>query len=84
VSLGLNKDKPKETTLDVYKESFEDEFFVATEVFYTQESTTFIAVNTVADYMKKVETRLEEELVRVRQYLHQSSETDVRFNSLLR
>lgn len=77
VSLGLNKDKPKETTLDVYKESFEEEFLAATEVFYTSESTQFIAVNTVADYMKKVETRLGEELGRVRQYLHPSTESEL-------
>jgi len=77
VSLGLNKEKPKETTLDVYKSAFEDEFLAATEVYYTAESTHFIAVNTVADYMKKVETRLGEELVRVRQYLHPSTETEL-------
>jgi cullin 1 len=77
VSLGLNKEKPKETTLDVYKANFEDDFLIATEVYYTAESTHFIAVNTVADYMKKVETRLAEELGRVRQYLHPSTETEV-------
>eukprot|EP01114_Cavostelium_apophysatum_P016115 TRINITY_DN4532_c0_g1_i1.p1 TRINITY_DN4532_c0_g1~~TRINITY_DN4532_c0_g1_i1.p1 ORF type:complete len:760 (-),score=226.85 TRINITY_DN4532_c0_g1_i1:63-2342(-) len=77
VSLGLNKEKPKETTLDVYKESFEEDFFNATEVYYTSESSQFISVNTVADYMKKVETRLAEELVRVRQYLHPSTEAEL-------
>jgi len=76
VSLGLNKDKPKEATLDVYK-SFEDDFLGTTEVYYTAESSQFIAVNTVADYMKKVETRLAEELVRVRQYLHTSTEAEL-------
>jgi len=77
VSLGLNKEKPKETTLDVYKECFEEDFLTSTEVFYTTESTHFIATNTVADYMKKVEVRLGEELVRVRQYLHQSTEPEL-------
>src|SRR5688572_6089990 len=77
VSLGLNKEKPKEGTLEVYKESFEEEFLSQTEVFYTAESTQFIAMNTVADYMKKVETRLQEELTRVRSYLHQSTENEV-------
>lgn len=81
VSLGLNKEKPKENTLDVYKESFEAEFLDATEVYYTAESTQFINQNTVADYMKKVETRLGEELVRVRQYLHPSTEQEVRKHS---
>jgi len=77
VSLGLNKEKPKETTLDVYKESFEEEFLNQTEVFYTAESSQFIAMNTVADYMKKVETRLAEELLRVRSYLHPSTESEL-------
>lgn len=54
VNLGLNKEKPKETTLQVYKENFEDEFLAATETYYTSESSQFIAVNSVADYMKKV------------------------------
>jgi len=77
VSLGLNKEKPKETTLDVYKECFEEDFLSQTEVFYTAESTQFIAMNTVADYMKKVETRLGEELQRVRSYLHPSTENEL-------
>ncbi len=76
----MNKEKPKEGTLEVYKESFEEEFLSQTEVFYTAESTQFIAMNTVADYMKKVETRLQEELSRVRSYLHQSTENEVYFN----
>jgi len=77
VSLGLNKEKPKETILDVYKKEFEDPFFAATEQYYSMESANFINVNTVADYMKKVEARLEEELNRVRQYLHSSSEQEL-------
>jgi len=77
VSLGLNKEKPKDTTLDVYTEAFESDFLKATEVYYSSESSQFIAVNTVADYMKKVETRLAEESVRVRQYLHPSTETEL-------
>jgi cullin 1 len=74
VRLGLNRDRPNDTTLDVYRECFEDEFLLATEVFYTAEATSFIAMNTVADYMKKVEFRLDEEVVRVRQYLHPLTE----------
>lgn len=77
VNLGLNKEKPKETTLQVYKENFEDEFLAATEGYYNSESSQFIAVNSVADYMKKVETRLGEEVRRVQQYLHPSTETEL-------
>jgi len=77
VALGLNKDKPRETILDVYKSAFEEDFFKATETYYQMESANFINVNTVADYMKKVETRLAEEQNRVRQYLHGSSEAEL-------
>jgi hypothetical protein len=54
VKLGLNKEKPKDTTLEVYQLAFEDEFLLATEVYYTAESSAFIENNSVADYMKKV------------------------------
>lgn len=54
VNLGLNKEKPKEATLQVYKEFFEDEFLKATDVYYNAESTEFISLNSVADFMKKV------------------------------
>ena len=54
VSLGLTKDKPNETTLAIYKNHFEDKFLQETEIFYTQESSQYIILNTVADYMKKV------------------------------
>jgi len=62
----------------VYKKDFEEAFLAATEVYYTAESTQFIAVNSVSDYMKKVELRLQEEEHRIRIYLHQSTQTDVR------
>eukprot|EP01132_Coremiostelium_polycephalum_P000969 gene969-1234_t len=77
VSLGLNREKPKETILQVYKSSFEDLFLTATENYYTNESVKFITENSVADYMKKVETRLNEEVKRVQQYLHASTETEL-------
>eukprot|EP00026_Physarum_polycephalum_P002622 Phypoly_transcript_02629.p1 GENE.Phypoly_transcript_02629~~Phypoly_transcript_02629.p1 ORF type:complete len:773 (+),score=104.10 Phypoly_transcript_02629:123-2441(+) len=77
VNLGLNKEKPKEATLQVYKEFFEDEFLKATDVYYNAESTEFISLNSVADFMKKVETRLGEEVRRVQQYLHPSTEPDL-------
>jgi len=77
VKLGLNKEKPKETTLEVYKAHFEEEFLVATEVYYTAESTHFITSNSVAEYMKKVETRLDEEKRRVQQYLDPQTEAEL-------
>lgn len=77
VRLGLNKEKPKETTLEIYRAHFEEEFLVGTEVYYTAESTHFIATNSVAEYMKKVEQRLNEEQRRVQQYLDPSTETEL-------
>jgi len=77
VRLGLNKEKPKESTLDVYKRDFEEAFLTATEVYYTAESTQFIAVNTVSDYMKKVEARLKQEDARVSAYLHPSTKNEL-------
>jgi len=74
VALGINKEKPKEQTLTVYKTNFEEEFLKATEAYYTAESSAFVSSNSIADYMKKVEARLNEEVARVRQYLHSSTE----------
>jgi len=77
VALGLNKEKPKENTLEVYKNDFETEFLKATEQYYTAEAVHFINSNTISDYMKKVDTRLSEETKRVRLYLHVSTETEL-------
>jgi len=77
VMLGLNKEKPRENTLEVYKQDFEDQFLAATEVYYTAESTQFISTNSVSDYMKKVVIRLDEEQKRVTDYLHPSTQQDL-------
>lgn len=55
VALGLNKDKPDEVTLDVYRKDFQDDFLATTEVYYMAESTDFIQNNTISDFMKKVQ-----------------------------
>lgn len=78
VSLGLNKDRPRENTLDVYNNAFCTDFLNATESYYLAESTQFISMNTVADYMKKVETRLKEETERVQKYLHPTTQEQVK------
>eukprot|EP01121_Diplochlamys_sp_Union-15-3_P009627 TRINITY_DN2624_c0_g3_i1.p1 TRINITY_DN2624_c0_g3~~TRINITY_DN2624_c0_g3_i1.p1 ORF type:complete len:772 (-),score=134.47 TRINITY_DN2624_c0_g3_i1:29-2344(-) len=77
VMIGLNKDKPRDHTLDVYKQFFEEQFLSATEVYYTAESSQFISVNSVSDYMKKVVTRLDEELKRVTDYLHPDTQKEL-------
>jgi cullin 1 len=56
--------------LDFYKNEFEAAFLSATDMYYTAESSQFIATNQVSDYMRKVETRIKEEEKRVRTYLH--------------
>mmetsp|Transcript_36846 Transcript_36846/g.90172 ORF Transcript_36846/g.90172 Transcript_36846/m.90172 type:complete len:775 (-) Transcript_36846:79-2403(-) len=74
VRLGLNRENPKENTLDVYKDHFEQDFLKATDVYYTVESTAFINENGVSAYMKRVEQRIDEEVHRCRTYLHRSTE----------
>ncbi|KAF2279299.1 Cullin-domain-containing protein [Westerdykella ornata] len=69
VSLGLDESDSTKPTLDVYKEYFERPFLEATEKYYENESKQFIAENSVVEYMRKAETRLEEEKDRVSLYL---------------
>lgn len=71
VSLGLDETDNAKSTLDVYRYYFERPFIAATEKFYKQESQQFMSDNTVTEYMRKAETRLEEERHRVGLYLHQ-------------
>ena len=74
VRLGLNRERPKEVTLDVYKEDFEAQCLEATQAFYTKESGLFISENSVSDYLKKIQSRLTQESKRGSQYLHPSTE----------
>ncbi|KAJ3242564.1 hypothetical protein HDU81_000009 [Chytriomyces hyalinus] len=73
VALGLDENDSTKATLDVYKQYFEQPFIAATESYYKSESETFLSDNSITDYMKKAEKRLEEEDVRVQMYLHESS-----------
>lgn len=70
VSLGLDEHDNTKSTLEVYRFHFEKPFLAATEQFYEAESKQFVAENSVVEYMKKAETRLNEEEERVRMYLH--------------
>ncbi|KAJ9154815.1 Cullin-domain-containing protein [Pleurostoma richardsiae] len=70
VALGLDESDPSKTTLDCYRYHFEKPFLEATKQFYQAESKQFVAQNSVVEYMKKAESRLEEEEERVRLYLH--------------
>ena len=70
VSLGLDEADPTKSTLDVYRFNFERPFLEATKLFYQAESKEFVAENSIVEYMKKAEIRLDEEEERVAMYLH--------------
>ncbi|CAI6234316.1 unnamed protein product [Periconia digitata] len=69
VSLGMDDQDSSRTTLEVYKEHFEKPFLLATAEYYDNESKQFLAENSVVEYMKKAEARLDEEKDRVPLYL---------------
>ena len=71
VSLGLDEHDSTKATLDVYRLHFEMPFLKDTKQYYDNESKRFVAENSVVEYMKKAETRLDEEKERVGLYLHQ-------------
>ena len=70
VSLGIDESDLNKASLDNYKEHFEIPFLGGTEVYYKHESESFVAENSVSDYLKKAEERLKEEEDRVERYLH--------------
>ena len=70
VSLGLDETDSTKSTLDVYRYHFEKPFLESTTKYYERESAQFVAENSIVEYMKKAETRLEEEKGRVGLYLH--------------
>ena len=63
--------------LDVYLNSFQIPFLNATKQYYQAESEAFVANNSVSDYMKKAEDRLQDEADRVNLYLHDSTRKEV-------
>jgi cullin 1 len=69
VSLGLDESDSTKPTLEVYKQYFEKPFLEATLDYYSRESKQFLAENSVVEYMKKGEERLDEEKQRVEMYL---------------
>ncbi|KAJ5450712.1 Cullin-1 [Penicillium daleae] len=70
VSLGLDENDSKKSTLEVYRHYFQRPFINATRTYYENESRQFVAENSVVEYMKKAEARLDEEKARVGLYLH--------------
>ncbi|KAL1736658.1 Cullin [Schizophyllum commune] len=70
VSLGLDEADITKVCLDVYRDHFETPFLADTEKYYKTESDTFLAQNSISDYLKKAEERLREEEDRVERYLN--------------
>ena len=54
VMFGIDKVNSKADSLEIYQNFFETPFIAATESFYKAESESFIGVNPVTEYMKKV------------------------------
>jgi cullin 1 len=54
VYLGLDDTDSRKTTLEVYRQYFEQPFVNATQVYYTLESERFVSENSVTEYMKRV------------------------------
>ncbi len=70
VSLGIDESDLNKASLDNYKEHFEIPFLISTEAYYEHEFESFVAENSLSDYLKKAEGRLKEEEDRVERYLH--------------
>ena len=78
VALGLDDTETNHrANLEVYKEQFQIPFIAATEQYYRAESESFVAENSISDYLKRAEKRLNEEEVRVERYLHSSTRKSV-------
>jgi cullin 1 len=77
VMLGLDEADAQRQMLDVYRDHFQDPFIQATAAYYKAESTAFVSNNSVSDYMKKAEDRLQEEADRVNLYLHDTTRKEV-------
>eukprot|EP00727_Mastigamoeba_balamuthi_P005201 m51a1_g1468 hypothetical protein (1235) ;mRNA; f:238330-243362 len=72
--MGLNKDSPKDPTLEVYKEHFEVQFLAETEIYYAGESQRVLHEGGVQHFMRRVQERLNEETDRVKRYLNCTTE----------
>ncbi|KAI1718755.1 cullin family domain-containing protein [Ditylenchus destructor] len=71
IELGINE---MEENLAVYKQYFEKRFIEDTRNYYTQESIDFVQRNSVTEYLKKVENRINEERDRCELYLNNSTQ----------
>ncbi|OQV25245.1 Cullin-1 [Hypsibius exemplaris] len=67
------KEKDPNQGLQVYQKYLEAPFLADTRVYYDNESRVFLANNSVANYVVKVQSRLKEEEDRCMKYLHAST-----------
>ncbi|KAG8812500.1 hypothetical protein FRC17_002008 [Serendipita sp. 399] len=58
---SIRIDEEDETSLELYKEHFENAFFTATEIFYQSESEALLAQNTIPGYLARVDAILQAE-----------------------
>ncbi len=68
-----DRNQIKSPPLTIYKDHFELKFLEDTAQFYRHEAATFLAQNSVTEYLKKVTQRLDEEEHRIQSYLHPST-----------
>lgn len=61
----------------VYQDDFEKPFLDASAIFYRSESQQYIQTSDCADYLRKAEKRLNEEIERVTHYLDSKSESKI-------
>lgn len=73
LGFGTDVDKP---SLEVYRTYLEMPFLMATEEYYEREFKTFLAENSLSDYMKRVEKRLKEE-DRIDRYLNTATRSEL-------
>ncbi|RSH81909.1 uncharacterized protein EHS24_008106 [Apiotrichum porosum] len=78
VALGIDDADAQRQNLDVYNECFQKYFIQATDKYYAAESAAFVTANSVPDYMKKAEDRLQEEGDRINLYLHDSTRRELK------
>ena len=79
VELGIKPEAPqaKGQNLTIYKESFEQEFLMDTECYYTAESSTFLEHNPVTEYMKKVVLQSTRVQLNIQFFVHASSYSNI-------
>lgn len=70
IEMGLN-------SLTAYERDFETPLTYETSTFYKRESSQWINQDSVPDYLKKAEERLEMEQARAQAYLHSSTEANL-------